>query len=260
VADYEAKDRAFAQYGQALQYMDQFDAQRDIANHGIKYSEAKTRQQEGKQLATAGFGKMIEALKYDRENGPGSVNDQYRSLLMQKMFGFDPKQPDNGKGDTRGTKSFYDKNKAFAQTDLESTKELHKQYGGLNPNQKGAMNQFIGQNQNKESMGAFMDYLQQNPDQDPSKLKMDNLDLALKDNDFGLLSKNRNNIIAGTTEPISQLKPEGISGQQGFTLPEIPTMETPAWATPPVNNEEIEANKMAGLQNVASFDDYYKNQ
>lgn len=195
IADYEAKDRAFAQYGQAIQYINEFDARRDIANHEIKYGEAKEKQQMGRQLATAGFAKLIDSIKYDRENGPGSANDMYRSMLMQKMFGFDPKMKDDGSGEITGTKSWYDKNKALTQKDYETTKELHQKYGSLNPDQKQAFQGIIKQTTDKDKLGGFIDYLQKNPDIDTSKISMDNLDLALEKNDFGLLSKNRNEIL-----------------------------------------------------------------
>jgi hypothetical protein len=223
VADYEAKDRAFTQYGQALQYINEFDARRDIANHGIKYTDAMREKMKGERLSEAGFSKLIEALKYERENGPGSVNDQYRSLLMQKMFGFDPKMPDDGKGTTPGTKSYYETQKGLIQSDFNKTLEVYDKYGKLNPNQKTAVGQFVGQNTNKDKIGGFIDYLSQNPDLDPSGLKMENLDLALEDNDFSKLTKNRRAII-DNVKPVSSLK------SSEFKIPEL--------ATTPFNPEE----------------------
>lgn len=216
IADYEAKDRAFAQYGQAIQYINEFDARRDIANHEIGYTEAKQKQQEGKQLATAGFAKLIDGLKYQRENGPGSANDMYRSMLMQKMFGFDPKMNDDGTGEKVGTKSWYDKNNALTQKDLETTKELHRKYGSLNPDQKKVFNKVIGETKDKEKLGGLIDYMNQNPDIDASKIGVENLDLALEKNDFGLLSKNRKEILNPTQSVLPQ---EGLG--LASTLPTI---------------------------------------
>lgn len=221
VADFEAKDRAFAQYGQALQYANEFDARRDIANHGIKYTEAMRQKLKGEALATAGFTKLIEALKYERENGPGSVNDQYRSLLMQKMFGFDPKMPDDGKGTTPGTQSFYETRKALTRQNYDDTVLLYDQYGKLNPKQKSAVSQFVSQNQDKEKIKGFMNYLSQNPEMDPSKLKMDNIDLALKKNDFSVLGKTRPDALQKTNEPgLTYLSEEDLQSEGGTLEPQ----------------------------------------
>ncbi len=252
VADYEAKDRAFALYGKATQYINDFDARRDIANHGIKYTEAKTKQIEGKELATAGFAKLIDALKYERDNGPGSPADQYRSYFMQRAYGFDPKQPDNMLGDTPGTKSFYDKNKALTSQTFTDTKAMYDRYGALNPNQKKAFNSLIGETQDKKQMGSFMDYMEQNPEADLSKVKMDNLDLAIKGGDFSLLSQDRDkvlktpNVISLSQDELNNPSPEGLS--------KMPTL----------NSEELKPEVPTGLglgslQQIENMDEYYLN-
>lgn len=261
VADYEAKDRAFAQYGDAIKYINDFNARRDIANHDIKYREAKEKQYQGRDLAAAGFNKLVEALRYDKENGPGSVNDQYRSLLMQKMFGFDPKMPDDGTGEKQGTKSYYDKNKAFAKQDFTDTQELYKKFGSLNPEQKTAFNKLIGQTQDKKAMNSFIDYVKGNPDQDMSKLSMDNLDIALERNDFSVLAKNRN-VILDNNQSVSNVKPSGLTDMSNLlSSPEIPSLATPG----------INANIQNGLASTFidpedqitinnTMNDYYNNQ
>ena len=191
MADFEAKERAFAQYGQALQYINDFDARRDVANHGILYQEAKEKQQIGRDLATAGFAQLKDALAYQKENGPGSANDMYRSLLMQKMFGFDPKMKDDGTGDVKGTKSFFDKQKGLLSEDLNQTKAMYERFGTLNPHQKQAMNVFMKENTNTKDINNFMDFVQKNPETDFSNISMDNIDLAAESNNYGLLGMDR---------------------------------------------------------------------
>ena len=254
VADYEAKDRAFALYGRATQYINDFNARRDIANHGIKYTEAKTKQIEGKQLATAGFAKLIDALKYERENGPGSPADQYRSYFMQRAYGFDPKQPDNMLGDTPGTKSFYDKNKALTTQTFTDTKAMYDRYGALNPNQKKAFNSLIGETQDKKQMGGFLDYMEQNPDADLSKVKMNNLDLAIKNEDFSLLSQNRKNI----------LDPKGLDdvtkGHKFGPDPYDPNAPEPF---PNLNDElkpKVPGAGLGSIPQIENIDEYFLNQ
>lgn len=202
VADYEAKDRAFAQYGQAVQYMNDFDSRREIANHGIKYQEAKTKQIDGKALATAGFSKMMDSIKYQRENGPGSANDMYRSMLMQNMFGFDPKAPDNGKGDTIGTKSYYDVKNNSAKLKKEKTESSQARARRLNPSQKAAMDNFVSVNKNPEDMNKFMEYLETGVKVDPTKMEMGNISQAVKTGNYGLLTGTTNKEATQVEEPV----------------------------------------------------------
>lgn len=239
VADYEAKDRAFAQYGDALKYQNEFDARRDIANHGIKYGEALRKKLQGEQLATAGFAKLIDAIKYDKENGPGSANDMYRSMLMQKMFGFDPKMKDDLSGTVPGTKSFYDMQRGKATKRYEQTEQLYKQYGLLNPDQKKAYSQLLENSTDFDTQQGFMEHLINNPEADLSKLSMDNIDLAIKNKDYGLLSLNRKDalksISTNNAQPIEQTIGLGgsapLSTEQTMAIEDKP--EQPEMSTPP---------------------------
>lgn len=255
VADYEAKDRAFQQYGQALQYANEFDARRDIANHGIKYTEAKEKQAEGKQLATAGFAKLIDSLKYDKENGPGSANDMYRSLLMQQMFGFDPKMKDDGTGTVPGTKSYYDNQKGLKQAELEGYKELKNKYNTLNPQAKGLFNKVLKQTQDKSKLNGLVDYFQQNPNADASIMSTDNIDIALERNDFSVLALSREaalnpkkTLTEGESGILGQNTASAAVGGLGggltntlsnITAPKIPTLATNGFN---VNPEAVGGN------------------
>lgn len=228
VADYEAKDRAFAQYGKAIEYINDFDTRRDIANHGIKYREAYRKKLQGEKLAETGFAKMMEALKYQKENGPGSANDMFRSLLMQKMFGFDPKMKDDGSGTQVGSKSKYDLDKANSDIEFEKEKGLYERFQSLNPKQKLAYDNLLAQTKDRNVQGKFIDYLQANPDKDLSKNNMENLDLAIKDEDFGLLSLGRGAALRGEEKQlIPSIASIGIEElgitPDDFTLPKINT-------------------------------------
>lgn len=191
MADYQAKEKAFEQYGNALMYENDFNANRDIANHQIKYNQGLIKQKEGKDLATAGFAKLIDAVKYQKENGPGSANDQYRSLLMQDMFGFDPKMKDDGTGNVKGTKSYFDKKKALTDQNLKYTKEMYKKFSLLTPEQKKAANTFSAETSDTDSVNGFINHLIENPDLNLNKLSMDNLDLFSKDKDYLKLFQGR---------------------------------------------------------------------
>lgn len=197
VADYEAKDRAFAQYGKAIEYINDFDTRRDIANHAIKYGEAKLEQKEGKALATAGMEKLMEGIKYQKENGPGSANDMYRSLLMQKMFGFDPKAKDDGTGIEVGTKSWYDAQKQIVSDKFKVKQGIFDRYQNLSPDKKLVFDNVFDQNKDMKVANGMLTQLENN-DADPNKMDMNQLGTAIKENNYGLITNRTNNLVSPT--------------------------------------------------------------
>jgi len=197
VADYEAKERAFAQYGQAAQYIDSFGARRDIANHSIKLAEAQQRRAEGQAIATAGMAKLNESLKYQRENGPGSSNDMYRSMLMQSIYGYDPEMPDNGQV---GSKSYYDKNNLEAKQTQQGLVNIRDGYNNLTPDQQTIFNKEMdgqtNQNKGKELIEAL---LSQPPKETEPVNPFANLDTDINteinlDSNIGLSTSNLNSL------------------------------------------------------------------
>lgn len=190
LADFEAKEKAFQQYGEAIKYKNDFDARRDIANHGIKYQEGKRDQLNGEKLAEAGFSQLVEGIKYQRENGPGSANSLYEAHLFQKMFGFNPNAPDDGTGKP-GTKSAFDMKQKELTKKKGITEAYQQKLSSLNPDQKKAADKFFLNNSDSEKRYEFIDYLQNNPDVDAKNIKMDNMDKATQEKNYGLLSMTR---------------------------------------------------------------------
>ena len=202
VADYEAKDRAFAQYGKAIQYINDFDSRRDIANHGIKYREAKESQMEGKAVAAAGMSKVIESIKYERENGPGSSNDMYRSMLMQNMFGFDPKMPDNGNGDTFGTQSHYNLMNKNASDKQKMNDGIYERYQNLDDNKKSVFDKVFEKNKNSSTSLGLLSHLE-GLGAVSTGVDLNNLSEATKTNNYGLITRGGIKSMNGKT-PIAQ--------------------------------------------------------
>ena len=128
LADIQAKDAAFEKYGKTLEYIENFNTTRDVANHGIKLAEAQQKQKAGSDLAASGFAGMIEELQYQKENGPGSANHMLKQQLMFSSFGVVPGMKDNGLGDTPGTAS-YAKLQKFNQ---EKANVEKKDYNAMN--------------------------------------------------------------------------------------------------------------------------------
>lgn len=221
MADYEAKERAFEQYGKAVMYKNEFDANRDIANHGIRYNEAKEKQLEGRSIAAQGMNQILEGIKYQKENGPGSANAMYKSLMMQKMFGFDPNMVDDGTGTQKGTKSFYDAQKQKDLDKYAQTQEDYKKFGILNPEQKALANKFIDSSNDPQKIRSFQNHLLENPDLDLSKISLENMDIASQREDWGLLSMDRAKAIdAPIKEPNTiNLTPEQLNEPDGALEP-----------------------------------------
>lgn len=215
VADYEAKDRAFQQYGKALEYVNDFNARREIANHEIKYRDAFTKREEAKALGAAGFAKLMDALRYDKENGPGSVNDMYRSLLMQQIYGFDPKMPDDGTGKTPGTKSAYEAGKLATQNLANQAESILGKYNTLNPTQKEAVNKVFGEVKDAKQIGTFIDYVKENPNMDYEAMNLENLDIATQNNDWGALSKARESVSTTNSDAVTLGEQKKSSGAWG---------------------------------------------
>lgn len=106
MADIQKKDAWIDKYGDVLNYIENFNRERDVANHNIRYSEALRKREGGEQLASSAFANMIDEIQYAKENAPGSPQHALKSALMFENFGFVPGMKDNGLGDTPGTKSY----------------------------------------------------------------------------------------------------------------------------------------------------------
>ena len=241
VADYQAKEKAFRDYGAVIMEINQFEIDREIANHGILYNEAKTDQLAGKALATTGMSKLIEGIKYDKENGPGSPNDMYRSLLMQKMFGFDPKKKDDGTGEA-GTQSAFNIKKGLLNDSKAQMEEDYKRFQSLNPEQKKAMNLVFSETTDNKTTSKAMDYLQQNPDEDLSNFSMENIDQAIKKDDYSYLTTDKRGL---DTRPVPKPQAQGISFNP--QLPTAPIMDESV--------KQIEENDISNRFDL--LEDYY---
>lgn len=93
IANYKAKEKAIDLYGKTLEYINGVHLNRDIANKEIDIAEARQKRAEGKAIANNAFSNMIEELQYQKENGPGSINHQWKEQMLYKTFGMnsDPK-------------------------------------------------------------------------------------------------------------------------------------------------------------------------
>ena len=187
VADAQMKNEALFKYGEAVKYINEFDANRDIANNERKYQDAMLTKQTGGQLMAAGFQSLMDNIQYYKENKPGSANHAYKSYMYRKMFGVDPTLKDNGKGDRPYTLSSKKKEDEEKLTKYYGNKATADKAMALSPEQKKiAQKVMIESGGNTEIANGVINYLFD------SKSTGANVDLsklsdAVKNKDFSLL-------------------------------------------------------------------------
>ena len=143
VADASAKTDALHKYGEAAQYINEFDARRDIANNERKYKDVLMTKEAGAQLAQASFSGMMDSLNEYRDNKPGSVNHAYKSMMYRKIYGYDPQLKDDRTGNTKYTFSWMKKqNENIAKAAIKHN-EIRDMYWQMNPDEKKQMNEFM---------------------------------------------------------------------------------------------------------------------
>lgn len=116
IADIQKKEANLEKYAKVLEYVSNFDNARKVANHQIKFDEAKEKRTAGAALAVSGFSNMIQELQFQKNNGPGSANHRMQETLLYQLTGINPAIVDNGFGDTPGTASHLAKQKKTAAT------------------------------------------------------------------------------------------------------------------------------------------------
>ena len=155
VADSQAKDQALSKYGEAIKYINEFDARRDIANNERDYQEAMMDKQAGATLAAQGWKSFMETMDRHEQNKPGSANHMAKSYFLQKFFGADP----SIKGDGPGSVAAYEKKKAEQQAQWDKNLATSQMYEGLTVGNKkkfAELAQEIGWNDATEKLLPYM--------------------------------------------------------------------------------------------------------
>ena len=110
--DSQAKSEAFYKYGEAIKYINEFDANRDVANNERLYANAIRTKETGAALMATGWKNLWDNIEYVRDNKPGSANHAYRSFMYRTMFNVDPNLKDDRTGNTPYTLSWNKKQNA----------------------------------------------------------------------------------------------------------------------------------------------------
>ena len=146
VADASAKTDALYKYGEAMQYINDFDARRDIANNERKYKDVLMTKEAGAELAQAGFAGLIDSLNEYRDNKPGSINHLRRSKFYMEHFGYDPQLKDDKTGTKKGTYSWMLKKYENLAKIATERNEVADMYWKLDDEGKKQMNDFMLKN------------------------------------------------------------------------------------------------------------------
>lgn len=144
--DIDRRDKALEKYGEVIQYIESFNANRDIANNERLYREAEKKQMAGSQLAAQGFGSLIDSLKYAKENAPGSPNDMMRQYLMYSISGVNPGIDDDGSGTQPGTQSFVDAQRVVQKNQKSERDKIKSFYKTQSKEDKEKFNTFLFEN------------------------------------------------------------------------------------------------------------------
>lgn len=158
LADYEAKDKAFKAYGEAMKYVNDFEMNKEFQNTELQQKMAISKREQGEHEFNAGLYHMVEAFKDYKDNAPGSFNHMLKSAYMQKTYGFDPEIKDNEQGNIAGTKSAYEKQFSNEQKYRNDKQEIGKTLALLSDDEKVKMSGLI----NKASDYYVNDPIKQN--------------------------------------------------------------------------------------------------
>jgi hypothetical protein len=273
LADFQAKDRAFQMYGEAIQYIDQVENNKNIANTGIAIEEARRNRQMSEALGASGFKRMVDGVREARDRGPGSAFDMFRSQAMQEMFGFDPKMKDDG---SPGTKSWYENQKLAAFEKSKAYKKANDIYGSLDPERKKMVQEFNSITGNRDNTIKMINTLAENPWLDPKDFRSERLSPDV--NDYTKLFENIGKPVDGqpntidiptetlgvnpktqrTVEPVAwpeQNEDSATAGKKLYT-PQVSSEVPNADPVPLANYEDDNVQKRIN----DAYSNYYENQ
>lgn len=185
--DNEVRVQNLQKYGEAVKYINEFDARRDISNQEKDYREAFLSKEAGGQLAAKGFQSLMESIQYAKENGPGSANHMLKSFLLEKTTGIVPDMIDDGTG-KKGTYSGLLKSREESQKaydDRFGNKQDRDTWSNLSNDQRQVFSKFFKEtNQNQETGKSFLNFLGEN---NVSQANFDYLPTTLKTGDYSTL-------------------------------------------------------------------------
>ena len=151
-------------YGEAAEYMSNFEAQKDIANNEREYQIAQEKRRNGGDLAAAAWQNLGESLVNYENNKPGSLNHMEQTLYLRNAFKYDPNLKDDGTGNTKYTKSWHDKTQRNLQDKNAQYEALQKRIPELGTDEQRLLSKYFKQTGFNDLDGGikWIDYMVQN--------------------------------------------------------------------------------------------------
>lgn len=230
IADAQAKNEALAKYGEAMKYINEFDARRDIANNERKYDNIIKTKEAGANLAGNAMAAFIDSIQNYQDNKPGSWNDMYKSHMSRRLFNVDFTLKDDKSGTIPYTASWNAKQQETILAHSNEQNAYQEMFSQLSPDKQKTVNDVF-----RQSGGDIMttykliDYAKQN--NFSGDIDMTKYDSAKATGDFSSMLK------TATPPP-----PAATS-----TSPVVNTkLEIPTAATQPIVSQEN------GISNILS--------
>lgn len=132
--DAEIKQRASESYGRALEYVNNFNQQKNVLNNERKYQQAVMKQTAGGQIMAGAFKSMADAL--GNYSPPNSSENLYKVQNEVNMFGWSPNVADDGEGTNWGSKSWYQNKVKKAEETFNKNETLMEKFGSETPEKR----------------------------------------------------------------------------------------------------------------------------
>lgn len=129
--DVEIKQRASESYGRALEYINNFNAQKEIVNNERKYQRAMEKRAMGGATLAGAFRSMSEAIS--SYSPPNSSENLFKIQQEVSMFGYSPNVSDDGSGTTWGSRSWYQNKIKTAEEVYNRNQSLLEQFNAETP-------------------------------------------------------------------------------------------------------------------------------
>ena len=134
--DVEIKQRASEEYGRAMEYVNNFNANKSIANNERKYQQAVLRSSQGGAVLAGAFRSMSEALGSYR--APNSAENMYLIRAQVKNMGWSSLVKDDGEGTNKWSYSWYMKQKDKTDAAIAEEKSIQDKIYALSPEDQDA--------------------------------------------------------------------------------------------------------------------------
>ena len=238
LADGAAKTEALHKYGEAMQYINEFDANRDIANNERKYLSAIKTKEAGAQLASASFSAMLDSIENYKANAPGSANHMYKSYMYKELMGFDPQIKDDRTGNIPYSYSWYKKQQEGIASKAKEFNAYREKFYALDSEKQMQVTKFMEKNLNQKDYFGFIDYLSKNNPE--GKYDESNYSEAIKSGDFGKLYQ------MGKESDTKPEKGDYTDGLIGLTPEQLANDGPMSFGKPEMSNVPQTENKVDG--------------